>query len=70
MESGPKDERLTGYHAHPCGQLHRHGEKAVIDIEDDEEISQAEGDDSDGGDEETPKVAAAISFESGEAEDD
>jgi hypothetical protein len=61
---------LAGYHAHPCDELHRYRKQIGVDIEDDEEVSQAKGDDAEGGDEEAPEVAPAISLEGGETQND
>jgi hypothetical protein len=61
---------LAGYHPYPGDQFHRYGEEVVVDVVDYEEVSEAERDDAEGGDEETPEVTASIAFEGGEAQDD
>lgn len=61
---------MASHHTHPGDELHRYWEHIGVDIVDDEEVTQAKWDDADGGDEETPEVAPAISLEGGETQND
>lgn len=70
MQSRPENQGLARYHPNPSNQLHRHGEHVAVDVEYDEEISETKRDDTEGGDEETPKITPAISLEGGEAQND
>ena len=70
MQSRPEDQGLARYHPDPSDQFHHEGEHAGVYVEDDKEIAEAEGDDTEGGDEETPEIAPAISFEGAEAQHD
>lgn len=70
VKSGPEDEGLACHHAHPGGEFQYDGEFVRIDVVDDEKITQTKGDNAEGSDEQTPKVAPAIALEGRKAEDD
>ena len=68
VEARPEHHGLADDHADPGHELHGDGEHVGVDIVDDQDVAQAEGDDADGGYEEGPEVETAVSFEGGKAE--
>ena len=72
MKAGPEDEGLAGDHAGPA-DVDDDDFKEVVgegDGEHFEEVAEAERDDGDGGDQETPEVETGVAAEGIEAEDD
>lgn len=69
MESGPEDQGLARDHGAPSYVGERDGEVARVDVKDEEDVAQTEGENADRGDEEGPEVEAAALLEGGEAQD-